>query len=392
MSRSWRSILRLVGASALVAAAGLVVMPPGSGAEEPIIVGWWYRDVPLSSDAMAAQSAGTPVIARIATSPAEASQVPPPPAVPPLPLPTVPPSVTVPDPGQNVPTPSPAPDGGLLVAGDPTGARAMAALRFDLPDAAGAILRLTIATGSTPVAGVRACPALTDWQAGPDQAWSRRPAHDCDRLSVSSTKSSDGTTLEWQLPDSFRDPQSPTYPFYDVLLVPPSGDGTPFQVAFNKPGSNALEVTSLLPEIEPYDSGDVDYGGPSIDPSYSSDGYDVSGVGSDGTYTDGPLGTVEFQPTASGGGGGGAGRQPLDRLADALENPTTRRLATLALLLIGGYAYWQSGRSADRAPRLLGALAGPSQHIADALVRPAVARPRGIGRFVRDRPDPPPRL
>lgn len=377
MTRLRRPLLRLLGTTALLVATGLAVMPAG-GAEEPAGVGWWYRDVPLSGDDVQGQSVGSPVIAGITSSSASSSQVPPPPVLPPAPVPTIPPSVTVPDPGQNVPTPSAAPSGGLLVAADVSGPRAMSALRFDVPDAGGAVLRLTIATGSTPSPGVRACPALTDWQPGPDQSWSRRPAHDCDRLAVSSSLSPDGTTVSWALPDTFKDPSSR---FYDVLLVPLSGDGTPFQVAFDKPGGSSFTVTSAAPEIEPYDSGNIDFGGPAIDPFYNSDGFDFS-VGSE-PYSDTPVETVLIEPTGRQGGA-----QGLTRLPSALENPAARRVAALMLVLLGGYAYWQSGRSVQRRPHLLGALGEGSVGIAAV----APARPRGIGRFSRERPERPPRL
>lgn len=379
-----RIALRLLGTSSLLIAVALTVMPSGSGAAEPSVVGWWHRDVPLSeASSVQTQSAGHPVIAQVAASPDAARQVPPPPVLPPAPIPTTPPAVTVPDPGGNVPTPSQAPDGGLLVAADVTGVRAMSALRFVVSDAGGAILRLTIAQGSTPSPGVRACPALSDWQPGPDQPWSARPAYDCERVAVSSTLSPDGATMEWTLPDTFKSPDSP---FYDVLLVPVGGDGTPFQVAFDKPLSDAFTVTSPAPDPEVATTEQLpDDLPPPID-SFSSDGYDLSAVG--GSFPGVPVETVLVQPT---GDHRAAGHDPLNRLADALENPTTRRIATLALVLLGAYAYWQSGQTVQRAPRLLGALAGGGDGAAGSS-HPVVAHPRGIGRFVRERSAPPPKL
>ncbi|MEO7427944.1 MAG: hypothetical protein ABIY48_01050 [Acidimicrobiales bacterium] len=379
-----RIALRLLGTSSLLVATALTVLPAGSGAAEPSVVGWWYRDVPLSeASSVQSQSAGAPVVAQVATSPDSPRQVPPPPVLPPAPIPTTPPAVTVPDPGGNAPTPSQAPTGGLLVAADVTGIRAMSALRFVVSDAGGAILRLTIAQGSTPSPGVRACPALSDWQPGPDQPWSTRPAYGCDRVAVSSTLSSDGTTMQWILPDTFKSPDSL---FYDVLLVPIGGNGTPFQVAFNKPASDAFTVTSPAPEPEvPTTEALPEDLPPPID-SFSSDGYDLGAVG--GSFPGVPVETVQVQPT---GDHRAVAQGPLNRLADALENPTTRRIATLALILLGAYAYWQSGQTVQRAPRLLGALAGGGDGTAASLP-PVVAHPRGIGRFARDRHAPPPML
>jgi hypothetical protein len=259
--------------------------------------------------------------------------------------------------------------------------RAISALRFDAPDAGSAILTLTLAAGSTPSPGVQACPALSDWQPGPDQAWSARPAHDCARLAVSSTLSPDGTSMSWQLPDSFKPADSAVY---DVLLVPAAGDGTPFQIAFDRPDASAFTVTSVAtlppPEIdEPLPEGlppSADY--------FSSDGFDLSGI-PDGGYTQPPVDTGSSENASN------ERRQtPLERAAGALENPTTRRVAAVALMALAAYAYWQSGQTVQRAPQLLGALGGGRTAAASAL--PAADRPRGIGRFSRVRSARPPRF
>lgn len=377
MRRVRRPIVRLIGTSALVVGAGLAFLPTGSGAEEPAVVGWWHRDVPLSGDDVLAQSGASPVI--FASSP---SQVPPPPTVPPTPV-TLPPDITIPDPGPNVPTPTPVPEGGLLVANDPSGARAISAMRFDLPDAGGGILKLVVAPGSTPSPGIRACPSLSDWQPGPDQAWSRRPAHDCDRIAVSSSQSPDGTTLVFNLPSSFRSPDSS---FFDIVLVPTGGDGTPFQTVFAKPGADAFEVTSTLVPEEPYDSGGFDFDmGSGFDDAFGTDGFAYTG--GDGYSFDSPTATTAIQPTANDRATGTDGT--LRRIAGVLENPTSRRIAALALIVIGGYAYWQSGHAVQRAPQLLGSLGGSGP--VPTLAR-AVSPPRGIGRFNRVRLERPPRL
>lgn len=374
-----RLATRLVAACSLIAAMALVFVPTGS-AEEPVFVGWWYRDVPLSDEsAMEAQGAGAATPASISAFPASAAQVPPPPTLPPAPIPTIPPSVTVPDPGRGAPTPSPAPAGGLLVAADPTGIRAMSALRFDPGDAGGAILKLTIADGSTPSPGVRACPSLSDWLPGPDQPWSARPAHDCGRLAVRSTLVTGGAAMQWELPDTFKSPNSD---YYDVLLVPLEGDGTPFQVAFEAPSADSFTVTSPAPEPPPpYEPPDY------INPP--SDYYDAGDFdfGSGGSFEPLPEVPVDLEPT---GNRGPQERRPLERLADALENPTARRIAALALVALGAYSYRQSNKTVQRAPQLLGALGGsPGATVALA---PALKRPRGIGRFSRERGAPPGRL
>ncbi len=382
MKRGRARLLRLLGSSALLAAAGLAIMPAGSGAQEPSVVGWWYRDMPFSGpDSMQSQSARRPVVAQIRAGVTSASQVPPTPVLPPTPVPTIPPSAPLPDPGVNVPTLSQAPEGGLLVAADVTGIRAMSALRFDAADAGGAILTLTLALGSTPAPGVRACPALSDWQPGADQAWAIRPAHDCYRRAMSSTLSPDGTTMTWQLSDSFRSADGQAY---DVLLVPVEGDGTPFQIAFNKPDASALTVTSLATIPPPEIDEPLPEGLPPSSEYFSSDGFDLSGI-PPGGYTQPPVATGSSRNASD------ASRETaLVRAAGTLENPTTRRVAAFGLIVLAAYAYWQSGRPVQRSPQLLGALgASRSGGPRAALV---VERPRGIGRFARVRTERPPRF
>lgn len=379
-----RRALRLLGTSCLLVAVALTVLPGGSAALEPSVVGWWHRDVPLSGEAepagagVQAQGAGRPVVAGVSGTQEGRAQAPPPPELPPTPLPTTPPEVTVPDPGADVPTPSQAPDGGLLVAGDATGPRAMSALRFEAPDAGSALLRLTVAAGSTPSPGIQACPALSEWLPGADQPWAHRPAHDCERVSISSTLSPEGTTMEWSLPDTFKPPDSP---HYDVVLLPVSGDGTPFQVAFDAPGPDAFTVTSPAPTVTPTTLDPLPDDLPPPIESFSPDGFAVGDLGGP-SFSDGANETVTTRPTDRSTADGG----PLGDLASALENPTQRRIAAMALVLLGAYAYRESGRSGTRMPQLLGALRASSASGSGVLL---ASEPRGIGRFSRPRSRPP---
>jgi|GEM_PF-6812929 len=389
-ARRSRHGLRVLAVASFLTAGLLALLPATGQAAEPTVVGWWYRDIPLSGSqpegaAVTGQSTGAPVVASLAGPVARPPQVPPlppPPTIPPLPVPTIPPSVTIPDPGGNVPTPIPVPAGGLLVANDSTGARGIAAMRFEAPGAGGATVILKLAPGSTPSPAINACPALSDWLPGPDQAWSARPAHDCDRMSVSGSLSTDGTTMTWALPDTFQRPDRATY---DVLLVPVGSDGTPYQVLFEKPGADAFEVTSPFPEeVLPPELPLLDDVPPPSD-TFSPDGFDVGGIG--GEFEGGAFPettTPEVVQTERTGQTG-----PLGGLVDVLENPTVRRIATALLVALGAYAYWQSNQAEQRAPRLLGALSGPSNLGAAAVLRPAVVRQRGIGRFARDRTERP---
>lgn len=370
MRRLGRRGLRLLSATFVLTALLVTFVPSGSSAEEPMITGWWHRSIPLTG-----QSVGTPVIAQLGPS---AAQVPPPPTTPPVPV-TVPPDVTIPDPGQDAPTPDPTPAGGLMVANDPTGPRAMAGLRFDVPAAAGGIVTLKVAAGSTPAPGIRACPSLSDWQAGPNQGWSRRPAHDCGRVAVASSVAPDGM-VRFDLPADFRAPEAE---FFDVLLVPAENDGTPYQTIFEKPDANALKVTAELLEDGPVDLAEVDL--PPME-DFGDVSYD-SGFPSFGEVSPD---FEEAQPTMS-TSSSNRDRGALRGVAGVLENPTARRIAALGLMVLGGYAYWQSGQSTQRAPRLLGSLGGGSGAVA-VLAGPPPRSPRGIGRFSRVRHAPPPKL
>lgn len=371
MRRLGRRALRLLSVTFVLGALLVTFAPAGSSAEGPMITGWWHRSIPLTG-----QSAGTPVIAQLDTS---AAQVPPPPTTPTVPV-TVPPDVTIPDPGQDAPTPDPTPAGGLMVANDPTGPRAMAALRFDAPTAAGGIVTLKVASGSTPAPGVRACPSLSDWQPGPNQGWSRRPAHDCGRVAVASSAAPDGS-ITFDLPADFRAPDAE---FFDVLLVPAENDGTPYQTVFEKPDVNALEVTAELPEDEPVDDRDVEV---DLPPTGDFDDFYDSGFPSFGDVSSD---VRDAQPTVSTSPNRGD-RGALRGVAGVLESPTARRIAALGLVVLAGYAYWQSGQTTQRAPRLLGSLGGGSSAVT-VLAGPPPSSPRGIGRFSRVRSAPPPKL
>jgi hypothetical protein len=220
-----------------------------------------------------------------------------------------------------------------------------------------------------------ACPALSDWLPGGDQPWSDRPAHDCDRLAITGNISLDGATVSWDLPDTFKPVDAS---FYDVLLVPAGGDGTPFQTVFAAPAADAFEVTSPPPTVAEFIDEPLPFDvAPAID-IYSDDGFDVGSVPVGANPATTPTPVVRRTPAQS----------PLAGIFSPLENPTTRRLATLVLLAIGAYCYWQSNQSRHRMPRLLGSLGGAGGVVASALTRPMLDRPRGIGRFQRPRTDP----
>src|SRR5439155_3063775 len=138
------------------------------------------------------------------------------------------------------------PDGGLLVAGAPDGATAIAALRYSL-DASETPSQLTlkVATDTGGASAVlAACPAGSAWKPASPGAWEDKPAAACDRGSVNGIRSADGSA--W----TFAVAPLATGGTLDVVLVPgkvagaPTGaDGSTFQLAFDKPGSDSLTTT-----------------------------------------------------------------------------------------------------------------------------------------------------
>lgn len=182
---------------ALVAGAVTIGMGAGAApaaAEEPASVGWWW--------------AGRP-------------------------------SATVPALFSPVPTP---PEGGLYVAGGPSGPLGISALRFEVgPDTRAATLTLTIAdVQGTPA--ISACAATGPWEPADNGGWDQRAEPDCEAASVTGTVDADETEVSFAL-FAFQDDTR----VIDVVLVPSTDPETDrpasFSVAFEAPGDDALAVT-----------------------------------------------------------------------------------------------------------------------------------------------------
>src|SRR5439155_14512834 len=129
----------------LVAAAALILLEPGAvRAADLRAAGWWWQ---VKSGALAAAPLTSPDV----------------------------------------------PDGGLLVAGAPDGATAIAALRYTL-DASETPSQLTLKVandtgGATAV--LAACPAGSAWKPASPGAWEDKPAPACERGSVNGIRSAD---------------------------------------------------------------------------------------------------------------------------------------------------------------------------------------------------------
>lgn len=370
-----------------------VGIAPSSGAEGPQATGWWSRRVPFTGDVEGQSSSKA-----VRYSPSQ--ELPADPTVPvdttvpgggpvttpplPVPVPTVPePPVTLPDDG-GPGTPNPTvPDGGLWVANDPTGALAMSAVRYR-GDVGSGELTLRFAPGSTTVGRMVACPALSGFSPGPEGAWADRPAHDCDRLSLTGRLTPDGTGVQFTIPQGFLGFGERVL---DIVILPDPTVGDVFSIYFEPPGADSLEVSqgqelpppvAELPEIDPSTLPET----PSFDAgTFTPDGSDFTIGGGTGTVTsDAPADEGEEQAAGL--------PEPIAQILEPFtESRTARIISVITLLLMGG-ALWYFGGAPVRAPRRLGALAGD----APAMVDQPTDAGRGIGRFRRDRTGPPARL
>lgn len=391
-----RRLLRIL-ACCSVATAGLVVVTPApSGAEAPDAVGWWSKQSPLQDDRRAeeqddhvtGQAAGAPV----RFSPAgRAAQIDPPDTTEPGsgpvttgPLPANPPTlpeppVTTPDPGTGSPNPA-VPEGGLWVSNDPSGPRAVSALRFR-GDIGSGELTLTIAPGSTVAGPVVACPIISDWSPGPEGAWRDRPAIDCDRFELGGKYSSDSTQMVFTIPQGFTEFGERAV---DIGLRPAVGAGDIFDLYFEAPDADSFEVfqgqqppppASTLPE--PEESSLPTTRPPSTSGQASSPTTAVPTT----TTDDEAAGPVDMT------GGDGPVPAPVADVVEPFTESRASRIFAVTLLLLLGLGLWYLSNQEVRQPRLLGGLSRARDATAAAPATPTAAR--GIGRFRRERTGPP---
>ena len=366
------------------------ILPAPSSAEAPQATGYWSRRLPFQGE-VEGQSTGAPVPFTNAAAPSQ--ELPPTPTVPivegpattvplPVPIPTipVPPVTTPPDPGPGAPNPS-VPEGGLWVANDPTGPAAISALRYRGDIGAGD-LTLRFAPGSTTTGPVVACPALSEFEPVEGGSWNDRPAHDCDRLSLSGRISADGTGMEFTIPQGF-------VPFgervLDIVLMPAPGSGDLFSLYFQPPGDDSLQITQgqELPAPAP-ELPDID---PSTLPTFTTPDVGTDFTSGSGAPIDLPAAPATTVPEPTELGAGPAAPSPIADVFEPFRESRVARIICVVVLLAMGAAVLVFGGQPIRSPRLLGALAGD----VPALVDQSPAG-RGIGRFRRERLGAPNRL
>jgi hypothetical protein len=340
-----RLLLRLVAVAIVALGVPLVWFAP-AGAEAPEEKGWWFKGN-VGDPTGVLQGAGVKL---------------------------VPPNV---------------PDDGLYVANDPTGAAGMSALRFYLADAPGATITLKVDSSATAREfAVVACPAASGWIGDQGGAWDRRPQPDCEKGSVPGDAAEDGSTMTWELPESFAKGGS-----YDVVLLPDPTTAEVFQIPFQPPdessvaagGGGGAPSTSPAPVETEFSA--EDFGTTSAGDAFSAPSSDVAAPSAGPSTADQP----NQQQAAP------AVPQRQVPLADKGVSATdTERWAATGVLVALGVGLWlMSGRQVP-APRLLGGLASASVATAESarreakrLTRPVVG---GIGRFKGPRTVPPTRI
>jgi hypothetical protein len=270
-----------------------------------------------------------------------------------------------------LPAPPNVPEGGLMVAGAPDGATAIAALHFDLSaDEASPVLTLVVAEkgdqgGDTAV--LAACLTGSAWQPASGGTWTNKPFPACAEGSVSGVRSEDGKTWTFALAPLLSDG------IVDVTVVPgvdptvPEGaNGSVFQLAFNAPTAASLTTTSgagsgadlVLPEFGSDDLGSID-----------GTSFETPSVGGDLALPPAP----SFTPALPEGDQGLTATAPVvqERNAPLEASPASavadhKALATVVLALCGGVMLWSA--------------------------QLPVPEPAGLGRFARPRSGAAPRL
>lgn len=289
--------------------------------------------------------------------------------------------------GVTAPAPPTVPDGGLLVQGQPDGASAIAALRFNLgKDAGSPVLTLAVhdekdSPDAAPV--LAACLAGSAWSGSGEQQWESAPQADCS-ASVQGILSDDKKSYIFALTPLLQGTS------LDVVLVPGTLSGRPdglagstFSIAFEKPTDASLATSAG------FSSSSSDFAPPPLPDLGSSD----AGVGLDTALSLNPP-PAAFTPSLAPSQQGRSATAPSNRLATqanvlAANHPLQDRRGVAAMvLLLASCAAFFVNREPLPAPRRLGPLAGRA--IEGEAV--AVVETGGLGRFAKPRVGSAPRL
>lgn len=310
---------------------------------------------------------------------------------------------------QQAPSPAPAvpinqaTGSNLMIGNDPSGANAMAAVRYNVPgtidgepvDASTASGTLTLqvaANGTVGTPVVEACPIISSWQSAQGGEWAARPKYTC-ATSAKGAFNADATAVTFKLTPNLQARPG----VFDLAIVPDPANQTPFSVQFTAPGQGSLAVQASSGGAT---SGD---GGAAGSPANDTGTGDLSSAGVPGDFSSAapglsvaPDGTplpADTAVTAPGDAGASSGTPTqtvvLASPARGLSDKRGQRAMGFVLLMLLGLALWWFGGQPVRKPRLLGSLGASA---AGGEPEPVVTDSGGIGRFARPRSRRPPRL
>jgi len=297
--------------------------------------------------------------------------------------------------------PSPTPKGDLQVSNGPDGQLAFAAVQYSAPSsgASGQVgsldlqATLTLSLDKSYTVGtpsVVACPTVSSWSAGSDQAASTAPQYDCGNgASSTGTYSSSKQTVTFSLTPAQEDLSQPGV--FSLAIVPAPGSTSSFIATFSSPGKDSFELASQGQSESGYSTGSGSAQGASTSSSStggspSTGGYSGSGYPSS-SYSNPVLSPPPFTPISSAGGSylspsatglsptslgatntaspapssSGSGKYalgaPLSRNAAKSTSPTTQRTLAILVLVALGVALAIVGSKPTKAPSLVRPLA-----------------------------------
>lgn len=285
-----------------------------------------------------------------------------------------------------LPTPPNVPEGGLMVAGAPDGATAIAALHFDLSDTeTSPVLTLSVTAGGDvggDTAILAACVTGSAWEPAASGNWNFKPFPACDVGSVNGIRSDDHTSWTFAVESLVSDGM------VDVTIVPgiepdqPAGaNGSSFQLVFDAPTAASLVTTpgaAPATDLIPPDYGSSSPGGFDV-PAIG--GLDLPAIPSGSGFTPalppGDQGLTATAPAAE-------GRRPPLSASPVSSGADHRGLAVLVLVLCGGALVW-SAQLPVPAPRRLGTFGTDGPPVTAGTADLPATSFGGIGRFARAR-------
>lgn len=311
------------------------------------------------------------------------------------------------------PAPSTA-EGDLRIGNAPDGPTAYSAVLYPGSGATDATLTLEVRSGRTLGSPeVSACLITSDtWEPGGNQPFATAPEYDCALGNAIGELAPDGSTLTFLLDATTQDATGA----WSLALVPTPGSTAPFDLEVAEPEADAFVASPPdASSEEPFVSDPDDSFDAGTEPE-QGDAFAPGGFGElppslgEGVTeqpllaggADAPLPETEAagpEPAVAGGAAPGAAAAPvlLTQPAGVVEDlGTGRRLLALLVLAGGSAAVGYAAGQQQPGPRLIGGRsrigAAPSTAGAAAVAVPAEERPRGIGRFAKQRTAAPRRL